>query len=173
MSEEEKDKNPLVVAEELRKSLMTTSVEENREQVLEATKQMFIAHRMETSSLQEKVRATALLKLLEKVDNDDKISTQQLLRIVDALNQGGEKDLSSVTGGGKGGIVINNTSQTANISNPMEPSPDNINSEGNQIQNIGFLTEALSSVQRALQDPEAFEAAKRIIDVTPEDPKDE
>jgi len=168
--EEEVDlNNPLAIAEGLRKNLMVTDISEKKEELVEELKNLFVANRMETASLQEQVRAAALVSLMEKV-KEGKMSAQQLMRVVEMTSQSGEKDLAALTGGGKAGIVINNTSQTANIGQqPPQGAPqlEDQSSANNPIQNTGFLLDAVASVVKKLKEPEAQETAHRIIDVTP------
>lgn len=163
MTDEKKD-NPLAVAESLRTHLKTVDIEENRQKLITEIKEVFVASRMETSSLQEQLRAAAIVNLLEKVQSNQ-MSTAQLMRVIEMTNLGGEKDLNSIVGGGKGPMIsINNNPQTANIgTNPMPPLPAP-DTKGNPVQNTGFLLEAVSNIVRQLNKPEFREDAKNIIE---------
>ena len=166
-SNKEEPSNPLIIAEKLRLSLLNVDVDSHKEELVSKIKDMFIASRMESASLQEQLRATAIVNLLSRVQKNE-VSVSQLMRIIEMTGSSGREDLSSLLGGGnKNGPLIN--INNGNVSGGQVPQLEHKNTSGNPIQNAGHLLNAINSIIHKLtNDPKAQEKAGEIIDVTPE-----
>lgn len=157
--ETNKPVNPLVLAERLRSQLTEKDIESGKEEIIEQIKNIFIASRMETASLQEQLRAAAITGLLEKVNTGD-MTANQLLRVIETTNVGGEKDLNSLLGG-KGGALIN-IDQRGGIGGGGNNQSSGSNSEKLITKDAGKIINAITSISQKIGND------SEIIDVTPE-----
>lgn len=178
MSEEKNDDeefHPLKIAEMMKKDLITLEKYENRQEIVEYLKDQFIANRLESSNKQESLRDAALKALMKKIE-DPKIPVLTLLKIIEITGKGGEMDLSTLLGGGKGGGVnlqINNTPQNNNNIVPVQSEPTEISKDSTK--DLGFLLEAMQTISQDMSDDSSMKEMKNIIDSksTVIDPKDD
>lgn len=171
--EELKDSNDsLEIAEKLENSLKELEVEDNREGIIKALKETFLARRMQASSRQEQLRQIAIDKLIDKIsDPNSNIPLTQLLSIIEKTAGSGQEDLTSLIGGAKGSPLVsinNGPSLPAPSDSPTEkditPAKDK-----EEVQGIGQVMEALTRLSQSFPELDVKKDKDDIIDVDPEE----
>lgn len=168
---ENKELNPLQVAEIMKKDLQKVEHYETRKEVIDYLRDQFVAQRIETSSKQEKLREMTINKILTRLEGEN-VPLLTLMKLLESLGKGNEADITSILGKpGPGGLP---TGVNVQINNQQ---PDKANSNESSsgtppIKDVGFMLEAMKTFSEELK-PEDAENIKKIIDVTPEKPKDD
>jgi hypothetical protein len=168
----ETPKNPLEIADLMKKDLAKLESFESRKEITDYLKDQFVAKRLEASSKQERLRNSVIDALIARIE-DSTVPLVTLLKILEVTNKGGEIDLSNLLGGGKGqglNVQINNNQQQNNVDNPSSPSPASDENSSSPVKDLGFMLDAMKSIAETIPVEKAREM-KEIIDVTPVESK--
>lgn len=165
----EKQLNPLQVAEVMKKDLQKVEHYETRKEVIDYLRDQFVAQRIETSSKQEKLREMTIEKILRRLEGEN-VPLLTLMKLLESLGKGNEADLTSILG--KPGAGPNGVNVQINNQQPTQNTSNNNSSETPSIKDVGFMLEAMKTFSTEL-DSEDAKNIKKMIDITPVDKKDE
>lgn len=165
---ENKNLNPLQVAEVMKKDLQKIEHYETRKEVIDYLRDQFVAQRIETSSKQEKLRELTIEKILRRLDGEN-VPLMTLVKLLESLGKGNEADLTSILGK-PGSGAPNGVNVQINNSQPNSSSGE-ASGDVPKIKDVGFMLEAMKTFSTEL-DPEDAQKIKDIIEIKPE-PKDE
>lgn len=166
-----KELNPLQVAEVMKKDLQKVEHYETRKEVIDYLRDQFVAQRIETSSKQEKLREMTIEKILRRLEGEN-VPLVTLMKLLESLGKGNEADLTSILGKPGPGGIPNGVNVQINNSQPNSPKAEEGTPGTPSIKDVGFMLEAMKTFSTEL-DPEDTKNIKDIIDVKPEEPKDE